>query len=116
MKSFCVIGLGRFGQTLACTLAESGNQVMVIDMDSDRVNAIADHVTNAVVGDPTNEALLRASGVKDYDCAVVCLSTNINDSILVTLMLKDLTVPKVVVRAISDSHKRVLEKVGAQRQ
>ncbi|MFA6948622.1 MAG: NAD(P)-binding protein, partial [Eubacteriales bacterium] len=74
MKTFCVIGLGRFGQTLAVTLTRNGNQVMCIDENSDIVNAIADTVTNAVVGDPTNEAVLRASGVKNYDCAIVCLS------------------------------------------
>lgn len=60
MKSFCVLGLGRFGKTLALTLAQSGNQVLIIDEDSDDINALADSVTSAVVGDPTNEAVLRA--------------------------------------------------------
>lgn len=115
MKSFCVIGLGRFGQTLAVTLARNENQVMVIDINADIVNALADTVTNAVIGDPTNEAVLRASGVKNYDCAVVCLSSSINDNLLVTLSLKDLGVPMVVSRAISDQHKRILEKIGADK-
>ena len=66
MKSFCVIGLGKFGYTLAEKLAEDGKQVMVIDIDSDKINAIADKVTHAVIGDPTNENVLRASGVSDY--------------------------------------------------
>lgn len=115
MKTFCVIGLGRFGQTLAVTLTRNGNQVMVIDENSDIINAIADTVTNAVVGDPTNEAVLRASGVKNYDCAIVCLSKNVNDSLLVTLTLKDIGVPYIVTRAISDQHKRVLEKIGVDK-
>lgn len=112
MKSFCVLGLGRFGKTLALTLAQSGNQVLIIDEDSDDINALADSVTSAVVGDPTNEAVLRAAGVRDYDCAIVCSASNINDNILLTIMLKDLGVPKVVARALNDGHKRVLERLG----
>jgi len=77
MESFCIIGLGKFGQSLALSLAEEGKQVMVIDTDDDRVSEIADFVTNAVIGDPTNESVMRASGVKDYDCAVVCFTGNI---------------------------------------
>ncbi len=111
MKSFCILGLGRFGKTLALTLAQSGHQVLIIDEDSDAINALADSVTSAVVGDPTNEAVLRAAGVRDYDCAVVCSASNINDNILLTIMLKDLGVPKVVARALNEGHKRVLERL-----
>lgn len=112
MKSFCILGLGRFGTTLALTLAQAGHQVLIIDEDSDTINALADSVTGAVVGDPTNEAVLRAAGVRDYDCAVVCIAQNINDNILLTIMLKDLGIPKVVTRALNDGHKRVLERLG----
>lgn len=112
MKSFCVLGLGRFGKTLALTLAQAGHQVLILDEDSDAINALADSVTSAVVGDPTNEAVLRAAGVRDYDCAVVCSASNINDNILLTIMLKDLGVPKVVARALNEGHKRVLERLG----
>lgn len=112
MKSFVILGLGRFGKTLALTLAQSGHQVLIIDEDSDAINALADSVTSAVVGDPTNEAVLRAAGVRDYDCAIVCSASNINDNILLTIMLKDLGVPKVVTRALNDGHKRVLERLG----
>jgi len=112
MKSFCIIGLGRFGQTLALTLAKSHHQVMIIDENPEVVNLLADSVTNAVIGDATNEAVLRASGVKSYDCAVVCISKDINDSLMAALLLKDLGVPQVVVRAISDLHRRVLLKIG----
>ena len=87
MKSFCVIGLGKFGVSLATRLAEEGNQVMIIDTDSDKVTALADIVTNAVIGDPTNEAVLKASGVEDYECAIVCFSGNINQNVLLTIML-----------------------------
>ena len=113
MKSFCVIGLGKFGQALAETLVAEGCQVMVIDTDSDKVTAMADVVTNAIIGDPTNETVLRTSGVADYDCAIVCLTTNINANILMTIMLKDIGVKKVVVRAQNDGHRKVLERIGA---
>ena len=112
-RSFCIIGLGRFGQTLAVNLAHTDHQVLVIDEDDDIVNAMSDIVTNAVVGDPTNEAVLRAAGVSDYDCAVVASAENINDSILITLILKEMGVKQVVSRAASDQHRRVLEKIGA---
>ncbi len=113
MKSFCIIGLGKFGMSLARTLAEDGKQVMVIDIDEDKVNAVADMVTNAVIGDPTNEAVLKSAGVTDYECAVVCMTSNVNDNILLTIMLKDAGVKKVVVRAVNEGHYRVLERIGA---
>lgn len=113
MKSFCVIGLGKFGIALATRLAEEGNQVMIMDTDADKVNELADIVTNAVIGDPTNEAVLKASGVGDYDCAVVGFTGNINDNVLLTIMLKESGVKRVVVRACNEGHRRVLEHIGA---
>lgn len=112
-RSFCIIGLGRFGQTLAVNLARTDHQVLVIDSDDNIVNAMSDIVTNAVVGDPTNEAVLHAAGVRDYDCVVIASADSINDSILITLTLKEMGIPQVVARASSDQHRRVLEKIGA---
>ncbi|MGI6167649.1 MAG: potassium channel family protein [Eubacteriales bacterium] len=113
MKSFCVIGLGKFGQSLAETLSKSGCQVMIIDTDADKVTAMADIVTNAVIGDPTNESVLRAAGITDYECAIVCLTSNINANVLLTIMLKELGVKKVVARALNEGHRKVLERIGA---
>ncbi len=112
-RSFCIIGLGRFGQTLAVNLAKTDHQVLVIDIDEDIINVMSDTVTNAVVGDPTNEVVLHAAGVADYDCAVVATAESINDSVLTTILLKELGVKQVVARAGSEQHGRVLEKVGA---
>jgi len=112
MKSFCIIGLGEFGMTLARELSGSGCQVMAIDVDSEKINEIADTVTNAVVGDPTNEGVLRACGAADYDCAVICLQTNMNDNILLSIMLKELGVKHVISRASNEKHKTVLEHLG----
>ncbi len=114
MKSFCIIGLGKFGISLAQTLAAEGKQVMVIDVDADKINALSDVVTQAVIGDPTNESVLRSCGVADYECAVVCMSKNINDNILLCIMLRELGVKKIVARAGSDGHKKVLEHLGVE--
>ncbi len=112
-RSFCIIGLGIFGQILAKNLAATGHQVLVIDIDDDIINVMSDVVTNAVVGDPTNEAVLHAAGVSDYDCAVVATAQNINDSVLTTILLKEMGVKQVIARAGNERHGRVLEKVGA---
>jgi len=113
MNSFCIIGLGKFGYSLALSLVAENKQVMVIDTDEDKISEVADLVTNAIIGDPTNESVLRASGVKDYDCAVVCFTENINENILLTIMLKELGVKTVITRAVNDGHQRVLERIGA---
>ena len=112
MKSFCVLGLGKFGVTLAETLAKNGKQVLVIDADPDKVNEIADKVTYAVIGDPTNEKVLRTAGVKDYQCAIVCMS-QINENTLLTIILKELGIQKVISRAVNEGHHKVLQKLGA---
>ncbi len=113
MRSFCIIGLGCFGTSLAYALVEKRHQILVISEDEEAIGEIADKVTNAVVGDPTNEAVLRAAGVADYDCAVVCIDDNMNDSILATLTLKEIGVGEVVAQAMNARHRKVLEKLGA---
>lgn len=113
MKSFVIIGLGRFGSNLALTLANNGNQVLAIDSSEDRVKDVADFVTDSIIGDYTDDAFLRSAGVKSYDCAVVCLSEGMEKSILVTLHLKDMGLESIVSRAIDESHERILRKVGA---
>ena len=112
-KSFCIIGLGKFGFSLAQTLIAEGNQVMVIDTDEEKVTALADGAANSVIGDATNEKVLRAAGIENYDCVAVCLSGNLNDNVLLTIMLKEMGIKKVISRAHNESHKKVLERIGA---
>lgn len=112
-QSFCVIGLTPFGQTIARALEEQGVEVLVLDENREKVTAMSEIVTDALVGDPMKETTLVEAGVAGYSCVVVCLSDRINDSILLTMMLKDLGVPRVVVRAGSELECRVLERVGA---
>ena len=113
MKSFCVIGLGAFGTAVAETLAADNKQVLVIDKDPDKITAVADVVTNAVIGDATNQQVLRSAGVQDYECVVVALAENVNDNVLLTIMLKDMGIGKVVSRAQNEGHRHVLERIGA---
>ena len=112
MKSFCVIGLGKFGTSLALSLAEEGNQVMILDSDADKVTALSDMFTNAVIGDATYEKVLRSAGVSDYECVVVSFTGNINHNILLTIMLKEMGVKNIVARASNEGHKKVLEHIG----
>ncbi len=112
-KGICVIGLGNFGTHLALTLAKTKQQVLVIDESREKIDAMGDKVTNAICGDATNEAVLRAAGIKGCECAVVCMENELSDSILITLLLKELGLKKIVVRATDERQKRVLLKVGA---
>jgi len=113
MKSFVVIGLGRFGSSLARELAAQGNEVFAVDNDEKRVNEIADDVDRAMVADIQDENILRRMGVAECDCAVVAFANNLQNSILVTLLLKEVGVPRVVAKAGNEMHYRVLKKVGA---
>lgn len=115
MKNFIVIGLGRFGAAVAKELCELGNQVLAVDQDRNLVQEIADQVTHAVVGDGRDPEVLRSLGVKDYDCAVVAIGNDVGNSALVTMRLKEAGVPKVICKAQSHVHKRLLEKIGADR-
>jgi len=113
MKQFAVIGLGRFGLSVAKTLTEQGYQVLAIDKDEELVQEAAEFVTEAVQVDSTDDKALKTIGITNADVAVVAIGTNLEASILTTLILKDLGMQKIVARAVTDEHGKVLEKVGA---
>ncbi len=115
MKSFIVIGLGRFGTAVACELYRRGNEVLVVDKDEDVVQRISDQVTHAVVGDANEESVLRAIGVRNFDCVIVSIASDIQDSVLITLMLKEMGVKYVIAKAQSALHTKVLDRIGADR-
>ena len=115
MKSYVVIGLGRFGAAVATELCALGSEVLAIDEDQGHVQAISDRVTHAVAADARDPAVLKTLGVKDFDCAVVAVGGDIGGSALITLSLKEMGVPEVVCKAQSHVHRRVLEKIGADR-
>lgn len=114
-KQFLVLGLGRFGASLAKTLCELGQEVLAIDSDEELVNDIAPYVTQAMQLDATDEALLATLGVKNFDAAIVSIGQNTRDSILVSVLLKELGVPYLVAKANDDLHAKVLRKIGADR-
>lgn len=115
MKSFVIIGLGRFGTAIAGELSALGHEVLAVDVDEERVQQVADHVTHAVTGDGRNIEVLRALGVRNFDCVVVAMGSDVGNSALITLNLKELGVKEVICKAQSHVHSRVLEKIGADR-
>lgn len=115
MKTYVVIGMGRFGYSVACRLSQLGNEVLVIEKCQEKVQQIANSVTHAVVGDAEDPQVLRALGIRNYDCAIVAIGGDLSASVLTTLNLKELGVPMVVCKAHDENHKKVLEKIGADR-
>ncbi|MCD7755713.1 MAG: TrkA family potassium uptake protein [Firmicutes bacterium] len=115
MKSYIVIGLGRFGGEAARQLCALGCEVLAMDTRSDLVQQMAADATHAVVGDGQDKEVLRALGAGNFDCAVVAIGDNLAASVLVTMNLKELGVPMVVCKAHDETHRRVLEKLGADR-
>lgn len=113
MKQVAVIGLGRFGSSVARTLAESGCAVLAVDVDEERVKALADEVTDAVRANATDEEALRALGLRNFEVVVVAIGHEVEASILVTVLLKEMGIPKIVAKAQDELHGRVLRKVGA---
>ncbi len=114
-KQFAVIGLGRFGGSVAQTLSDMGYEVLAIDRSEQRIQDFANVVTHAVEADSTDENVLKALGIRNFDIAVVSIGENIQASILTTLILKELGVGKIVVKAQNDLHGKVLFKIGADK-
>ena len=115
MRSYAVIGLGRFGSEVAVELCKQGCEVLAMDTGSEAVAHVADAVTHAVVADGQDKEVLRTLGVGQMDCAVVAIGSDLAASVLVTMNLKELGVPQIICKAHDRTHRRVLEKLGADR-
>ena len=113
MKQFAVIGLGNFGYYLATQLYKKGYEVLAIDKRPDLVQEIKDSVNQAIVADATERKTLEAMGLQQMDAAVVCIGSVLSNSILATLNLKDIGVKRVLAKALSEAHGRILYKIGA---
>lgn len=111
-KSFAVIGVGRFGLALIEELINLEADVLVIDKNFDKIEKIAKMVTNAVCLDSTDVEALREIGINSYDVVIVATGMNVDNSILTTLILKDLGVQEIYVKVQSEYHARVVEKLG----
>lgn len=115
MKSYVVVGLGRFGSEVARQLYRCGCEVLAVDLKSELVQQISQDVTHAAVGDSRDKEVLRMLGAGDFDCAVIAIGEDLATSVLVTMNMKELGVPYLVCKAHDDIHRRVLEKLGADR-
>ena len=115
MKSYIVIGLGLFGAETARQLCRQGCEVLAMDIRSDLVQQVAADVTHAVVGDGQDKEVLRALDAGSFDCAIIAIGDDLAASVLTIMNLKELNVPYIVCKAHDETHRRVLEKLGADR-
>ncbi|WP_026690204.1 potassium channel family protein [Alteribacter aurantiacus] len=112
-KQFAVIGLGRFGGSVCKELYEMGHEVLAVDKEEEKINEYAKYATHAVQLDSTDEQALRSIGIGNFDHVVVAIGDNIQASILTTLVLKEMGIEKVWVKAQNSYHQKVLDKIGA---
>ena len=115
MKSFIVIGLGRFGTEVAGSLCRQGCEVLAIDISSELVQQVSENVTQAVVGDARDQEVLRALDAGSFDCGIVAIGDSLADSVLATMNLKELNVPYIICKAHDETHTQVLQKLGADK-
>ena len=115
MKSFAVIGLGLFGSSVARQLCALGAEVLAIDTNSDLVQQVSGDVTAAAVADARDLEVLRALGAQECDCAVVAIGDDLAVSVLATMNLKELGIPQIICKAHDETHRKVLEKLGADK-
>ena len=114
-KQFVIIGLGRFGSSVAKTLYALGHDVLAIDSNEDLVQEISDSVTHAVQMDATDESALKTLGLRNFDVAVVTIGANIQASVMATLLVKDMGIKYIIAKGNSDLHAKVLYKIGSDR-
>ena len=112
-QQIAIIGLGRFGSSVAYTLYQMGHDVLALEIDEARVQAAMGQVTYPVQGDATQEAVLKELGIHNFDMAVVAIGSNVEASIMTTVLLKSMGVPHIVARAKTQLHGQTLERVGA---
>jgi len=114
-KQIVIIGLGRFGVSIAKTLYTIGHDVLAIDTDEKIVQSVAAEITHAIQADGTNETVLRELGIGNFDIAIVSIGSAVEASVLSTILLKKLGVPYVIARADNELHGSILEKIGADK-
>jgi trk system potassium uptake protein TrkA len=114
-KQVAVIGVGRFGSSVARSLYNLGHDVLAMDIDESRVQSIMGQVTHPVAGNGTNEAVLRELGIQDYDAAVVAVGSDLVASVMTCVLLKDMNVPYIVARAHDELHGNTLKRIGVDK-
>ncbi|WP_043932575.1 potassium channel family protein [Bacillus sp. EB01] len=112
-QTYAVIGLGRFGMSIAKRLHAADQEVLGLDIDEEVVEEAEGNLTHAVVADSTDKQALDSVGIRNVDCAIVAIGDDMEASILTTLILKEVGIKKVIAKALNNNHGRVLEKIGA---
>ena len=115
MGSFLVIGMGRFGASVATELHQMKHDVLAVDVHEENAAAIVDRVTSVIIGDARDEGVLRSLGIQNFDCVVVAMAAAVEDSILATIMLKEMGAKKIVCKAQNEWHAKILAQLGADR-
>jgi trk system potassium uptake protein len=113
VNQYAVIGLGRFGLSIATKLFHSGQEVLGVDVNEERVEEAHSFVTHSVIADSTDEEALKSVGIRNIETVIVAIGNDIQSSILTVLLLKELGVKKVIAKALNKLHGQVLKKVGA---
>lgn len=111
-KQFAVIGLGRFGTSVARRLHASGEEVLGIDLNEESVEKAEKYLTHGIIADATEEKALNAVEITNFDCVIVAIGDDLQSSILTVMLLKNLGVSKIIAKAISKRHGQVLEAIG----
>lgn len=114
-KQFVVLGLGRFGLSIARTLSDNGYNVMAVDNCPEKVQLASEFVTHAVKSDVTDDLSMRALGIGNFDVVIVSIGSHLEAGVMATLIAKELGVPYILAKAQSDMQKKILEKIGADR-
>lgn len=114
-KQFAIIGMGRFGSSVAKSLFKAGFEVLAIDRSEAKTQEVSNYVTHALQAESTDEEALRAIGIRNFDVVVVAIGVDIQSSILTTLILKEMGVANLVVKASNDLHGKVLKRIGADK-
>ena len=112
MQKYIIIGLGNFGMNLGITLEENGCEVLGLDMDRVQIQKAKDILTQTIIGDATNRNVLEALPIRDFDGAIVSIGQELAASILISLYLKELGIERIIVRAISEDHAKILRLQG----
>ncbi len=114
-KSFAVFGLGKFGESIAMELAQAGAEVLAVDMDEEKVHEIASHVTCAMKADVCDVETMESMGISNMDGVIVAITSNLNASVMATILAKEAGVPFVLAKSADQIHATILKKIGADK-
>ncbi|MFW5770156.1 MAG: potassium channel family protein [Spirochaetota bacterium] len=112
MKKFFVIGLGNFGINISQTLVENNCEVLGMDSNKEIIQKAKDFITHAIIGDASNKEVLESLAISDFDAAIIGIGQDMTPSILISLYLKEIGIPRIIVRAISEDHGKILKMIG----